>query len=155
KVKRAAVDVVLHEGAAVLNAADPLVAGMAEHCRGGVIFFAREAANPVIVAHRAAGSKAVFDRDGQIILAEGEPGTILAALDRIPRTHGGRMGFNTETPRAAAAAAWALTLPLPEIQAGLETFEPVLEQVPGRFNLLEYKGATVVMDYAHNISALE
>jgi cyanophycin synthetase len=155
KVKRAAVDVVLREGAAVLNAADPLVAGMAEHCPGEVIFFARDAANPVIVAHRAAGKKAVFDRDGQLILAEGERETPLLALDRIPLTHGGRVGFNVENSLAAAAAAWALKLPLPEIQAGLESFEPVLEQVPGRFNLLEYNGATVVMDYAHNISALE
>jgi cyanophycin synthetase len=155
KVKRAAVDVVLREGAAVLNAADPLVAGMAEHCRGGVIFFARDAANPVIVAHRAAGNKAVFDRGGQIILAEGERETPLVALDRIPLTHGGRIGFNVENSLAAAAAAWALNLPLKEIQAGLETFEPVLDQVPGRFNLLEYNGATVVLDYAHNISALE
>ena len=42
KVKRTIVDVVLPTGWAVLNAADPLVAGMADACRGGVIYFARD-----------------------------------------------------------------------------------------------------------------
>ena len=55
----------------------------------------------------------------------------------------------------ACAAAWALGVPFEKIRAGLETFGSVLEQVPCRFNLLEYNGATLVLDYAHNISALE
>ncbi len=47
KVKRTIVDVVLPEGFAVLNADDPLVAPMAEHCPGSVIYFGRDAADPV------------------------------------------------------------------------------------------------------------
>jgi cyanophycin synthetase len=155
KVKRTPVDVVLPHGAAVLNATDPLVAGMAEHCRGGVIYFARDGGHAVIVAHRAAGKRAVFARDGKIVLAEGGQETQLVPLDRVPLTHGGRVGFNVENALAAAAAAWAVGVPLEQIRAGLETFGSVLEQVPCRFNLLEYKGATVILDYAHNISALE
>ena len=54
KVKRP-VDVVLPDGSAVLKADDPLVAGMAGHCQGQVIFFARDPSDPVIAAHRAAG----------------------------------------------------------------------------------------------------
>jgi UDP-N-acetylmuramyl tripeptide synthase len=142
-------------GAAVLNAADPLVAAMAEHCPGMVIFFARAAQHPVIVAHRAAGKRAAFVRDGQIVLAVGATETTLVPLDRVPLTHGGQVGFNVDNALAAVAAAWAIGLPFAEIRAGLETFRSVLKQSPGRFNLLEYRGATVVMDYAHNISALE
>ena len=41
RVKRTIVDVVATEGAAVLKADDPLVAAMAAHCPGSVIFFAR------------------------------------------------------------------------------------------------------------------
>src|SRR6185437_17143981 len=37
-VKRTPVDVVLPEGTAVLKADDPLVAAMAPHCRGSVLF---------------------------------------------------------------------------------------------------------------------
>ncbi len=155
KVKRTPVDVVLLEGAAVLNAADPLVAEMAEHCKGQVIYFARDGGQPLIEQHRAAGKRAVFVCDEQIVFAEGGRETSLISLDRIPLTHGGRVGFNVENSLAAAAAAWAVGVPLQVIRAGLETFGSVLDQVPGRFNLFEYRGATVIVDYAHNISALE
>jgi cyanophycin synthetase len=154
-VKRVPVEVVREDGAAVLNANDPLVAAMAGDCPGDVIFFAREGNHPVILAHRAAGKRAAFARDGQIILAEGLTETTLVRLDRVPLTHGGRVGFNVENSLASAAAAWALRVPLAEIRAGLETFATALDQSPGRFNLLEHKGVTIVMDYAHNISALE
>jgi len=155
EVKGTVVKVVLPEGAAVLNAADPLVAGMAERCSAGVVFFARDANHPVIVAHRAAGQRAVFEREGQIILAEGQDEMALVPLSRVPLTHRGRVGFNVENALAAAAAAWTVGVPLEDIRAGLETFASVLEHSPGRFNLLEYRGATIVMDYAHNTSALE
>jgi cyanophycin synthetase len=155
KVKRTPVDVVLPEGAAVLNAVDPLVVAMAEHCRGGVIFFARDGGNPVIVAHRGQGKRAVFTRDGKIVLAEGAQETQLMSLTAVPLTHGGRVGFNIENSLAAAAAAWAVGVPLELIRAGLATFGAVLDQVPCRFNLLEYNGATIILDYAHNSSALE
>ena len=46
-------------GVAVLNAEDPLVAEMAEHCPGSVIYFARDAGYPIIAAHRATGGRAV------------------------------------------------------------------------------------------------
>lgn len=154
-VKRTPVEVVLPEGAAVLNAADPLVAAMAEHCPSSVIFFARDGAHPVIVEHRVLGKKAAFVQDGQIILAEGRDEHAVVPLSRVPLTHGGRVGFNVENSLAAAAAAWAVGVPLGEIRAGLETFGSLLDQVPGRFNLLEYNSATLILDYAHNISALE
>jgi UDP-N-acetylmuramyl tripeptide synthase len=155
RVKRTPVEVVLPEGAAVLNAADPLVAEMAEDCRGGVIYFALDGNHPVLVQHRAAGKRVAFTRHNQMILAEGEREIPLAALERVPLTHGGRVSFNVENALAAAAAAWAVGIPLEKIRSGLETFAPALDQVPGRFNLLDYQGATVLVDYAHNISALE
>jgi cyanophycin synthetase len=155
EVKGTLVTVVLPEGAAVLNAADALVVGMAGRCSAGIVFFARDANHPIIVAHRAEGQRAVFEREGEIILAEGQGEQTLLPLSRVPLTHGGRVGFNVENALAAAAAAWTVGVPLEDIRAGLETFASVLEQSPGRFNLLEYRGATVVMDYAHNTSALE
>ena len=46
RVKRCVVEAVSRGGHAVLNADDPLVAGMAERCRGAVIWFARDPAQP-------------------------------------------------------------------------------------------------------------
>ncbi len=154
-VKRTIVDAVAPTGAAVLNAADPLVASMAAECKAPVIFFAQNGDDPVIAAHRRAGGRATFVRHGTVILAEGETETPLVALADVPLTHGGRIPFQVENTLASAAAAWALGVPRDVMRAALQSFASDLENVPGRFNLLEVAGATVVVDYGHNVSALQ
>lgn len=141
-------------GAAVLNAADPLVVGMRKYCEGAVVFFGRDETNPVIRDHRSAGGRAVFVRGSDILLAEGATETILIGLDAVPLTHGGRVPFQVENTLAGSAAAWSLGVPIDAIRHGLATFRPSLDQVPGRFNLLDVAGVTVVLDYGHNVSAL-
>jgi cyanophycin synthetase len=42
-----------------------------------------------------------------------------------------------------------------DIAAGLQSFSSESDMVPGRFNVLSLGGATVIMDYGHNVSALE
>jgi cyanophycin synthetase len=153
-VKRTIVDAVSANGAAVLKANDPLVAQMARDCRAPVIFFAQRADDPVIAAHRRAGGRAIFVRHDTVIIAEGEVEIPLVALENVPLTHGGRIAFQVENALASAAAAWALGIPRDAIRAGLESFAADLEKVPGRFNLLEIGGATVIVDYGHNVSAL-
>jgi cyanophycin synthetase len=154
QVKRTVVEAVGPGGSAVLNAADPLVAAMAEHCPGSVIFFGRDAGLPALAAHRKAGGRAAFARGGAIILAEGGREELLIPLDRAPLTHGGRVAFQVENALAAAAAAWALGLPNDAVRAGLESFAGDVRQSPGRFNVFRLAGATVIVDYAHNASAL-
>lgn len=153
-VKQTVVEVVLPTGWAVLNAADPLVAAMAGRCRGGVIYFARDADHPVLREHREAGQRAAFVRDGSVVLAEGAAEDRLVALDRVPLTRAGTVGFQVENVLAAAAACWALGLPLGVIRDGLETFHGAPDVTPGRFNVLSVAGATVIVDFGHNPSAL-
>ncbi|MBI3836643.1 MAG: cyanophycin synthetase [Planctomycetia bacterium] len=153
-VKRTIVDAVSSEGAAVLKANDPLVAAMARNCKAAVIFFAQRGDDPVIAGHRRQGGRAIFVRHGTVIVAEGEVEIPLVALANVPLTHGGRIAFQVENALASAAAAWALGIPRDAIRAGLESFAADLEKVPGRFNLLEVGGATVIVDYGHNTSAL-
>lgn len=155
KVKRVIVDVVPPHGFAVLNAADPLVAAMAEHCAGGVIYFALDPENEVIRKHRAAGGRAVFVKRDFVVLAEGEVEIPLVALAHVPLTHGGRIRFQVENVLAAAGAASALGVPRDVIRMALESFSPHLDGSPGRFNMYDIHGATVVVDYGHNTSALK
>ena len=155
QVKRAIVDVVLPTGFAVLNAADPLVASMAEYCKGSVLFFARDGGHPVIVEHRAAGGQAVFIRDNAIMLGTGSKEMTILSLDRVPLTHGGRIGFQVENTLAAVAAAWGAGVPVELIRKRAESFASSMALVPGRFNVLRHRGATVIVDYGHNPSALQ
>jgi cyanophycin synthetase len=118
-VVRSQVDVVLSEGASVLNAADEEVVKLAELSDGAVVFYALDEANAVLKAHRAAGGRAVFLRDQHIILAEGTNESSLLGLSRIkPAT-----ASHPEAVLAAAAAGWALDVPHDLICAGLRTFE--------------------------------
>jgi cyanophycin synthetase len=154
RVKRTVVEAVAPWGAAVLNADDWLVLPMAGHCPGGTIWFSRDAGSPVLTAHRATGGRAVFVRDGAVVWAQGEREEVLTALARVPLTHGGRVAFQVENVLAAVAAAWALGIPAEAVRAGLDSFAGGPRQSPGRFNVLEVRGATVIVDYAHNPAAL-
>jgi cyanophycin synthetase len=154
RVKAVPVRRVSAQGAAVLNADDPLVAAMANLCRGSVIFFSRNPASPVLAAHRAKGGKAVTVRDGAIVIATGSDERRVARISELPLTHGGRIAFQVENLLAAVAAGHALGISLDGIRTGIETFTSDLETVPGRFNVVNHRGATVILDYGHNSSAL-
>ncbi len=71
-VKSTLIDVVPPEGTAVLNAADPLVVGMAELCKGSIFYFARDGREPGLAAHRAGGGRAAFVRDDAVVLPVGD-----------------------------------------------------------------------------------
>ena len=118
-VVRSQVDVILSEGAAVLNAADPEVVKLAELSDGRVIFYAMDESNPVMAQHRAAGERVVFARDKHIMLAEGGEETPLLDLGKIkPATV-----KHPASVLAAVAAAWALGLPHDLICGGLRAFD--------------------------------
>ena len=118
-VVRSQVDVILSEGAAVLNAADPEVVKLAELSDGRVIFYAMDESSPVLVAHRAAGERVVFARNNHIVLAEGANETTLLDLGKIkPATV-----KHPASVLAATAAAWALGLPHDLICGGLRAFD--------------------------------
>jgi cyanophycin synthetase len=154
KVKRCIVDVVAPEGYAVLNATDPHVVEMAAHCKGKVLFFAIDGEHPVIVEHRRTGGRAVFVRQNRLILATGDQEEVLLALESAPLTHAGKVAFQVENTLAAVAAAWCLGVPAETIVTRVECFAANMEMAPGRFNLLEINGATVIIDYGHNASSL-
>jgi len=152
-LKRVVVRNVARAGHAVLNAADPVVAAMAAHCPGKVIFFARDPAEPVLAAHRAQGGKVVFVQQGDLVAAE-DGVEMRLPLAEVPMTGGGRIGFQVENALAALAAGWALGLDWGVIRQGLASFKTNAGNAPGRFNLMAYRGATVIADYGHNPDAM-
>ncbi|MEO8902178.1 MAG: cyanophycin synthetase [Polyangiaceae bacterium] len=154
RVKSIPVRRVSERGAAVLNADDPLVAGMAGLCRGAVIFFSRNAESPRIVSHRAAGGKAITVKDGYIVICSGKDERRVAHVEQLPLTHGGRIGFQVDNLLAAVAAGFWLGLSVDALRFGVQTFSSDIGTTPGRFNVLVHRDATVILDYGHNASAL-
>ena len=108
KVHRCVVDVVLPTGTAVLNADDPLVAEMAEHCKGSVIFFSHSETSEVVKAHRASGGRALFVEGVDIMLAEGSQQRPLCSISEIATPVEGHCVSRIESVLAAVGTAWAL-----------------------------------------------
>jgi cyanophycin synthetase len=118
-VLRTQVDVVLPDGAAVLNAAEAQVVEMADLCDGAVIFYGVDGDLPAIVEHRQDGERAVFMRSNGFVLAAGTNEVAVLPLSCMPAKQAG----NEEAVLAAIAAGWALGLEPGLIAAALRTFK--------------------------------
>jgi cyanophycin synthetase len=156
-LKRVIVQNVAPTGYAVLNAADPITLAMAAVCPGQVILFAVDGKLPALAAHRAQGRRAVFVEGADVVAVEGAARARVPLRD-VPLTHagpqGGTIGFQVENVLAAVAAAWGCGLPLDGVRDGLASFVSDRHTVPGRFNVLDLAGATVIADYGHNPDAM-
>jgi len=152
-VKRVIVRSVLPDGVAVLNAADPSVAAMANACPGSVTFFALDRHERVLANHLAQGKRGVFVEDSHIVAGRGKL-RYRTALTNIPVTRNGTIHFQVENVMAAVAAAWGLGIPWDIIRRGLATFLSDAQTAPGRFNVFNHHGATVIADYGHNPDAI-
>ncbi|MDQ8033853.1 cyanophycin synthetase [Bordetella genomosp. 1] len=152
-VKRVIVQYVKSTGMAVLNAADPIVAEMASACPGEVTYFAQDRNHPLIATHRAQGKRVVYRDGGNIVAAQGTQEVSLP-LAAIPLTRNGAITFQVENAMACVAAAWALGLDWQVVRTGLASFVNDAATAPGRFNVFDYKGATLIADYGHNPDAI-
>ncbi|QDL37136.1 cyanophycin synthetase [Rhodoferax sediminis] len=152
-LKRVIVQNVAPTGYAVLNAADPMVHAMAPSCPGSIIFFAADHHHPAMATQRAQGKRTVYVDDGAIVAAEGSWRERIALSD-IPFTRNGSIGFQVENVMAAVAAAWGVGLNWDTVRRGLASFSTDAGSVPGRFNMMDYRGATVIADYGHNPDAM-
>lgn len=56
---------------------------------------------------------------------------------------------------AAIGAAWALGMDWKVIAEGLKSFVSDAQTAPGRFNLFNYRNATLIADYGHNPDAIQ
>ena len=153
-LKRVIVQNVAKSGMAVLNAADPIVAAMAANCPGQVTFFAFDSHHPVIATHRAQGKRVLFVEDDQIVAMQGSM-QVRIPLSEVPVTRSGAITFQIENAMASIAAAWAVGVPWEVICKGLATFVSDAQAVPGRFNVFDFRGATVIADYGHNPDAIK
>ena len=121
-VVRTQVDLVLPEGTAVLNAEDAAVVSLAELSDGEVMYYATDENNAVLKAHLQDGGRAVFVRDGQVVLARGDQETELfpLSLELIARLL--KDGLHVSTLLATVATAWALDIAPLLIRAGLKNY---------------------------------
>jgi cyanophycin synthetase len=156
RVKQVVVEAVARDGAAVLNAQDPLVAEMAAATDAEVIYFSTDPNHIVVCAHLAEDEgRAVTVQNGSIVLMRGNNVDTLVELARVPFTMGGQIEFQVMNALAAVAAAWAAGVNPAMIVRALTTFQSDFQMTPGRFNVQDINGVQVVTDYGHNEAAVK
>lgn len=121
-VYRTQVDVVLTQGAAVLNADDEMVLNMAPLCDGDVILFSKYGLGAAFQEHLSKGGRGIYTEDNQIILALGQDAQALIALANLPIISASSKPHTVEFVMAAIGAAWYLNIPKDVIVAGLTTY---------------------------------
>lgn len=149
-VKALVLEALPKKGTAVLNADDPLVALMANRTTANIIYFSRNSDNIFVRRHLGAGGKAVFVKNKQVIVAEGQKAIKLANLKDIALTKGGMVSYNIENSLAAISAALALGFERDTIALSLKEFGGQASHNPGRLEVFHINGITVVVDYGHN-----
>ena len=137
-------------GTAVLNADDPLVVASTGDVKAERLFFTCEPFNAVVDSHLTAGGRALALEANAIVLRSGDATLEIAPLSDVPMTFDGRATHMVANAMAAAGAGIGLGLPVEQIARGLATFRSTAEQNPGRLNVFDKDGVTVVLDFAHN-----
>jgi cyanophycin synthetase len=126
---------------------------MAEASPGRVTLFGRDPRLALLAAHRACGERVVTLADDTVVCIEGDT-VARFPLHDIPLTLNGAVGFQIDNVLAAVGGGWGLGLGFDAIAATLRDFVGDTGATPGRFNRLDYRGATVIADYGHNPDAM-
>lgn len=158
-VKSVVVEAVKRCGVSVLNADDPMALLISRRARGRICWFSMHGLDPRLEQHLADGALAVVleaQGDDQVIFLydKGKRQQVMSAR-QIPATQNGAAAFNTANALAATAIASGLRIGIDAIASGLSSFTSSWKDSPGRLNIVESHGVTVIVDYAHNPAAVQ
>ena len=160
EVKLSVGAVLAAHGRLVLNADDALLRTKARELalRHGVAskpaWFAHDADQSYLREYRAQGASTCGVRGGRLWLHEADLEQDLGPVTAMPLSIGGMAAYNIANLAAAALVAVALGIPPPTIAAVFATFGAKTSDNPGRMMRFEFKGAHVLIDYAHNPDGL-
>jgi cyanophycin synthetase len=159
--KSTIVRVVRPEGAAVLNAEDPLVRRYHDAGPGRAWFFALDpdGEGARFAAQLAAPLTTVQDGRMVVLRWHDEPVDLGEVID-MPITIAGLAREFVANALAAASAGLAVGLAVADVRAGLRSFVPDRASSPGRMNIWSVPTAdggscTAILDFAHNESGIE
>jgi cyanophycin synthetase len=150
EVKAVITRVIRPDGWVVLNGDDPRTFAMRLAASARAVVFSRDPDSPSIRHVLNEGGRAVTVLDGWItFLGTREPDPLLPVVD-VPMTLAGLSHFNVENALAATGAGLSVGLARAAVIEGLRSFRPGPADNPGRMNVYDVNGVTVVIDLAHN-----
>jgi cyanophycin synthetase len=150
RAKRVVPESVLRSGYSVLNADDELVYDMRLDVDSKIALFSQNPESAYIKEHTGKGGLACVVKDGYITILDGSKSIQVTKVDEVPITFKGKATFMIENAIAATLAGYASGFSEEVLREALTGFIPSPEQTPGRLNVFEMNGISIMIDYVHN-----
>ena len=132
---------------------------LAEYLPEKIVWFSLKENNPVIIAARKKSQTVCFLRDDHIVYVEngaiGNSEKTIINVKDIPMTLNGAAVHNVQNALGAVALSKALGVKDSDISEALSQFKSDAEDNPGRGNMFEYRGAKIILDFAHNVHSMD
>ena len=147
-------------GTLVLNADDDLLRTKARQLAprfGGaptLAWFALDAEQRHLREYRMQGAAICAVRRGRLILQQRDSEHDLGSVLGMPLSMNGLAAYNVSNLAGAALAALTLGIPAGTIASVFARFGDQFADNPGRMMRFQYRGAQVLIDYAHNPDGL-
>jgi cyanophycin synthetase len=145
-------------GLLVLNADDATLRAHAEQLRCPIGWFSRNYDHATLLSHRMKGGSTSGARNGRLVVSWTRGSSAqefdLGAITEMPLTVDGTADYNVQNVAGVALAALALGIPTATVAEVLARFGADPGDNPGRLMRYDYRGAQVLIDYAHNPDGL-
>ena len=141
---------VKENGYTVINADDKYSKIILDRISCEKIYFSKSKDNELIKENINDGKIAVFIEDNNICVINNHRKYLIMSIDELPISYNGILTYNIENAMAACAALVGLNIDYCMISKGFSDFMPC-DDNEGRFNMFEYYGRKVILDYGHNI----
>ena len=145
-------------GLLVLNADDALLRSRVDQFACPLGWFSRNYDDALLLSHRMKGGSTSGVRNGRLIASWARDSAAeefdLGAVADMPLTVDGTADYNVQNIAGVALAALGLGIPAATVATVLARFGADPTDNPGRLMRYEYRGAQVLIDYAHNPDGL-
>lgn len=142
------------DGRLILNADDPYLVDRGGQYAGDVTWYGLSMDEQALAAWLVRGEHAAFVKDDMLVYAcEGSVHEVLPVMDFEPGMRGAAK-YNISNALGAISLAVALGVPFAAITKGLASFKATPEENPGRGNIIDVGGTTVLIDFAHNAAGV-
>ncbi|MGH8129353.1 MAG: Mur ligase family protein, partial [Steroidobacteraceae bacterium] len=154
EVKLAVARAIGQNGLLVVNADDAVLARAAPAAGKPLGWFARDAALPLLAAHRQSGGAAAGVKNGRLLLVLHGREHDLGEVAAMPLAAGGHSLFNVSNLAAASLAAAGFGIEPATIAEVFARFGTDPEDNAGRLMRYQLGGLDLIVDFAHNPAAL-
>lgn len=139
----------------VLNADDKRLVKFSNKLNTDICWFSKHADNPLILEAKDKGKPCTYAHQGDLVLFNGSTPQSIAKIKQIPMTVQGTALHNLENALGVTALCHAMGINSKAISQGLFNFGSDAQDNPGRTNMYNVQGATVIVDFAHNAHSMQ